>query len=198
MTAVFFQTMVFLVENGWRAGGLMLVGMGLFKSGVFSAKRSSTFYGSMVVLGAAMGLPMILFGVHRNFAAEWRLEDSFYLGAQFNYWGSLLVAGGWVGIVMLICKHGLVRPVTRTFACVGQMAFTNYLLQTVICTTIFYGHGFGLYGKVERTGQILTVFAVWIVLLVLSPIWLRNFRFGPAEWLWRSLTYMKLQPMRRV
>jgi uncharacterized protein len=77
------------------------------------------------------------------------------------------------------------------------MAFTNYLVQTVICTTIFYGHGFGLFGSVERTGQILIVLAVWALQLWYSPLWLRHFRFGPAEWLWRSLTYGRPQPMRR-
>ena len=104
---------------------------------------------------------------------------------------------GWVGLVILICKRGALRWLTRVLAAVGQMAFTNYILQTVICTTIFYGHGFGLFGKVERTGQVLIVFAVWVALLIVSPIWLRFFRFGPLEWLWRSLTYMKAQPMRR-
>ena len=86
----------------------------------------------------------------------------------------------------------------RALAATGQMAFTNYLLQTVICTTIFYGHGFGFFGKVERLGQILTVLAVWIILLQISTLWLGRFRFGPAEWLWRSLTYRKAQPMRRA
>jgi uncharacterized protein len=76
------------------------------------------------------------------------------------------------------------------------MAFTNYLLQTLICTTIFYGHGFGLYARVERTGQILIVFAVWVVVVIFSGLWLRSFRFGPFEWLWRSLTYRKRQPFR--
>jgi uncharacterized protein len=77
------------------------------------------------------------------------------------------------------------------------MAFTNYMLQTIICTTIFYGHGFGLFGHVERVGQIGIVFAVWALQLAISPIWLRHFRFGPLEWLWRSLTYLTFQPMRR-
>ena len=117
---------------------------------------------------------------------------------QFNYWGSLFVALGWVGLVMLVCKSGVAPRLTGVLAATGRMAFTNYLLQTVICTTIFYGHGFGLFGKVERLEQILIVLAVWVVLLVLSPVWLRYFRFGPAEWLWRCLTYMQAQPMRRA
>jgi len=197
LTALFFQTALFLIENVWRTGGLMLVGMGLFKLGVFSAKRSSRTYVMMIGAALFVGIPIILYGVHRNFAVEWDFESCFYLGGQFNYWGSLLVALGWVGVVMLVCKHGVATKLVRALAAAGQMAFTNYLMQTVICTTIFYGHGFGLFGKVERIGQILIVFAVWIVLLVISPLWLRHFRFGPAEWLWRSLTYMKAQPMRR-
>jgi uncharacterized protein len=76
------------------------------------------------------------------------------------------------------------------------MAFTNYLVQTFICTTIFYGHGLGLFGRATRTEQILMVFAVWAFQLIVSPIWLRYFRFGPFEWVWRSLAYMRRQPMR--
>ena len=100
-------------------------------------------------------------------------------------------------MIMLVCKLGIAGIVTRTLAAVGQMAFTNYLLQTVMCMTIFYGHGFGLFGQVERVEQFTTVLSIWIVLLIISPFWLRYFRFGPMEWLWRSLTYMKAQPMRR-
>lgn len=197
-TALFLQTWIFVMETAWRAGGLMLVGMGLFKLGVFSAKRSTGTYVMMTVVGLAVGIPLILYGVRRNFAAHWGLEACFFLGAQFNYWGSLFVASGWVGVVMLVCKSGVAPRLTRALAAAGQMAFTNYLLQTLFCTTIFYGHGFGLFGKVERVEQILIVFSIWIVLLVISPLWLGRFRFGPAEWLWRSLTYMKAQPMRRA
>jgi uncharacterized protein len=76
------------------------------------------------------------------------------------------------------------------------MAFSNYILQTVICTLLFYGHGFGLYGRVERTGQIVIVFGIWILQLMLSPLWLKFFRFGPIEWAWRSLTYGKIQKFK--
>jgi uncharacterized protein len=78
------------------------------------------------------------------------------------------------------------------------MAFTNYILQTLICTTLFFGHGFGLYGSVERTGQILIVLAIWGFQLLLSPWWLARFRYGPLEWAWRSLSYGTRQPFRRV
>lgn len=71
------------------------------------------------------------------------------------------------------------------------------LLRLSSPPTHFYWHGLDLYGSVERTGQIAIVFAVWAFQLTISPWWLKRFRFGPFEWLWRSLTYMKLQPLRR-
>ena len=77
------------------------------------------------------------------------------------------------------------------------MAFSNYILQTLLCTFIFYGHGLGLYGYVERAMQILVVFIVWVICVIFSVFWLRKFQFGPVEWLWRSLTYGKFQPFNR-
>jgi uncharacterized protein len=77
------------------------------------------------------------------------------------------------------------------------MALTNYLTQTLICTTLFYGHGLGWFQSADRLQQTLVVVAVWAIQLLWSPLWLEHFRFGPFEWLWRSLTYMKLQPLRR-
>ena len=99
-------------------------------------------------------------------------------------------------MVMLILRHTRPGALRRSLAAVGRMALTNYLLQTAICTTIFYGHGFGLFGHVSRLSQIGFVVAIWILQLVVSPIWLKHFRFGPVEWLWRTLTYRKLQPFR--
>jgi uncharacterized protein len=76
------------------------------------------------------------------------------------------------------------------------MAFSNYILTSLICTTIFEGYGFGFFGKLQRYQLYGIVLAVWAVILIISPIWLRHFRFGPLEWAWRSLTYWKKQPFR--
>ena len=77
------------------------------------------------------------------------------------------------------------------------MAFTNYILQSVLCSLIFYGFGLGLFGQLERWSQVLVVGAIWMLQLWISPLWLRYFRFGPLEWLWRSLTYFRVQPIRK-
>ncbi len=195
-TSIFHQTFLILIWYGWRVVGLMMAGMALFKWGVLSAERSNRFYTRSTVLGLGLGLPVVALGVVLNFANEWRMEFSMFNGWQFNYWGSLAVAFGYIGVVMLFCRSNRGAGLKRLFADVGRMAFSNYLLQTLVCTTLFYGHGFGLFGKVERTGQILIVFAVWIVVVLFSRVWLRSFRFGPLEWLWRSLTYRKRQPFR--
>ena len=196
--AFLMETVLFLMFLAWKAAGLMLVGMGLFKLGVFGVHRSRRFYLAMVAAAVVVGIPVIVYGVHRHFAAGWDVRYSFFIGNQYNYWGSVLVALGWVGAVMLVCQSRRLVPLTRPVAAVGRTALSNYILQSLICTTIFYGHGLGLFGSVDRVGQIGIVVAVWIVQLVISPLWLRYFLFGPMEWLWRSLTYWRPQPMRRA
>jgi uncharacterized protein len=99
--------------------------------------------------------------------------------------------------MMLASRAAALNSVTQRLAAVGRMAFTNYIMQSVICTIIFYGHGFGLFGKVPRTGQFGIVVAIWIFQLMISPVWLGYFQFGPLEWLWRCLTYWQVEPIRR-
>jgi len=79
----------------------------------------------------------------------------------------------------------------------GRMALTNYLLQSLVCTTLFYGYGVGLLGRLGAAAGLALALALWAAQLGLSVLWLRHFRYGPAEWLWRSLTYLRAQPMRR-
>ena len=196
--ALGFETLIMLFWGGWRAGGLMLVGMALYKMGVFNATCSRRFYGALIAAALLIGFPLESYGVALDFASGWAVTWSFFHGKQFNYWPSVAVSLGYVGVVMLVCQSASLRPLTRPFAAVGQMALTNYLLHTVICTTIFYGHGLGYYGSVDRLGQIGVVVGVWVVQLVVSPLWLRRFRFGPAEWVWRSLTYGERPPLRRA
>lgn len=197
MSAAFFETFLFLINFGWRSAGLILIGMALYKLGVFSAERSTKFYLAMLAIAILVGLPMVAYGVHRNEINNWSMEYSFYFGPLFNYWGSILVALGWVAAVMLVCKQKDYHGLTRPFAAAGRMALTCYLLQSIIATTLFYGHGLGRFGYFERWQQYLTVAIIWIALLIFASVWLRYFRFGPFEWLWRSLTYLKLQPMKK-
>jgi len=192
-TALQFQA--FLLISFWKVEGLMLGGIALFRMGVLSAQRPAKIYWTFIALACLVGFPLIIYGTQRDFAVGWNLRQSLFFYFQYNYWASILVSLGWVGIVMLVCqsrKAYLLKPAMA----VGRMALTNYLLDSVICTTIFYGFGLGLYGKVSRVPQLELVGAIWVFQLLISAIWLKYFRFGPVEWLWRSLTYWRLQPFR--
>src|SRR5262249_44167348 len=95
------------------------------------------------------------------------------------------------------CRAGALPALRARLAAVGQMALTNYLMTSLICTFIFYGWGLGYFARIERGPLYLFVIAIWGLQLIVSPIWLSYYRFGPVEWVWRSLTYWKRQPMRR-
>jgi len=191
------KTLYFLTFSFWREAGLMLIGIALFKLGIFGAKRPARLYATMIAVAVFVGLPITYYSVHHQIAAGWAFPDAFITGIQLNYVASLFVGLGWVGVIMLACKSSLFLPATRRLAAVGRMAFSNYIFHTLVCTTLFYGHGFGLFGKVERVGQFAIVLAIWTFQLLLSPLWLRYFYFGPLEWLWRSLTYLQWEPFRR-
>ena len=80
------------------------------------------------------------------------------MGAQWNYWGSVAAALGWIGVVLAVWKSGALRGAIARLACAGRMAFTCYILETLICTTLFYGHGLGYFGSVGRVGQVAVTF----------------------------------------
>ena len=187
--AIEMQTTVFMVETAWRVISMMLLGMFLLKKEILTARRSRQFYIRMTLLGLGLGYLLSAAGVWMNFKHGWTLEYSMFLGGQFNYLGSVAVALGYTGLVMLISKSGHFRKWVKAISGVGRTAFSNYIFQTLVCTLIFYGHGLGLYGSVERKFQLLMVVGVWIVQLVLTSLWLSRFRQGPLEWLWRRLTY---------
>ncbi len=192
------QTWGFFMFFFWRACGLMFIGMALMKLGVLSAGRSRAFYWTCALVGLGIGIPLSAYGTSVQAAHEFDLVAFYLFDCNYNYVGSVATSLAYVSIVLLISKSGILAGFRERLAAVGRMALTNYLLQTAICTTLFYGYGFGLYGRVERFAQMGIVVAIWILQLVVSPIWLRHFRFGPAEWLWRTLTYLSWQPMGAI
>ena len=191
------QTTVFVTETFWRISGLMLIGMAFYKQKVLTAKKSKKHYSKMIIYGLGLGLPLVVGGTIINFATDWTFELSFFYISQFNYWGSVLMAIGYIGIVMLAIKVSREGLLTRTLSNVGRLALTNYLLQSIICSIIFYGHGFGFFGDIDRAAQAFAVLGIWVFLMLFSTLWLKYFNFGPFEWLWRSLTYGKLQPLAK-
>ncbi|MCE7996467.1 MAG: DUF418 domain-containing protein [Roseivirga sp.] len=189
------QTVLFPTFYVWRISGLMLIGMALFKSGFLLGKSTSHSYKRVFIRAASIGLALVVCGLLFNFYHSWQLKYSMFFGAEFNYWGSLCIAMAYISGIILWIKSGKSARLRERFASVGRMALSNYLLQTLICTSIFYGFGLGMFGQVSRTGQLGIVVALWVLQLLISPVWLRYFQFGPMEWLWRSLTKMKAQPL---
>lgn len=194
--SLMIHTQAFPFMMFWRVFGLMLIGMGLMKTGFFKAAMSTKTYAVVAIVGYVIGLPLVYYGTTALAAHQYDIIYQFKIGGHFNNVGSILVALAHAGVIMILCKKGLLTgPLTR-FAAVGRMALSNYFLHTLIGTTLFFGgYGLGLFGQINRFGLFWIAVAIWILQLAVSPIWLARFRFGPFEWLWRSLSYRKKQPM---
>ena len=195
--AIALETIIFLLGLGWQITSMMLVGMGLYKSKVLTAERSIPFYKKMGVIGLCIGLGLGIIGLVQNNAHNWSCEYSFFIGSQFNFVGSLPMALGYIGILIWWYKSNGATFLSTWLAPVGRMALTNYLLQSIIGTFIFYGHGFALFGTVGQAGLWVFILGIWIFQLLFSRWWLQRFQFGPFEWFWRSLTYWKIQAFKR-
>jgi uncharacterized protein len=174
---------------------MMLIGMALLKLGVFSGARRRRFYVALMLAGYTAGLLINGYTAYRTLESHFEPINMWWNVATYDA-GRLAMALGHIGLLIVIFQAGQLRWLTSRLAAVGQMALTNYLMQSLICTTLFYGYGFGLYGKLERYQLYYVVLGVWTFQLLVSPIWLHHFRFGPMEWLWRSLTYLTWQPLR--
>lgn len=189
------QTFLFLINVIWDVGAMMLLGMAFLKWNIFDASQSLRFYLKMTALGFGIGLLVNTWEavtyVTSGFEPQWisTARPSYDIGR-------LAMAMGYIGLVMTICKLGVLSWLRHGLACVGQMALTNYLSQSLICNVIFMGFGFGLFGQLERLEIYYIVFGVWIFQIIFSIYWLKHYRFGPAEWLWRSLTYKKKQSLK--
>src|SRR5262249_40198717 len=182
---VWAHTLGFVLGGWWFAGGRMLIGMGLMKLGVFSAERSRRFYLALLLLGYGIGLPLLLFDafhqVHNNFFLGRRLWYTLDGWPTLTIYGSFPVVLGHVGAVMLVCQSGAVPWLTRRLAAVGRTALSNYLATSLVCTTLFYGYGLDFFGTIHRPLLYAIVLAIWSLQLLISPLWLEPFRFGPAE-----------------
>jgi uncharacterized protein len=202
MTGVWSQQFSLRTENAWfmqtfgvlyyglgRVGGLMLIGMALYKQGLFTGRYAPSDLLKKGLVNLLIGFSFTIYGLFFNFQHDWAFSYSQFRGMQFNYIGSVFVAIGYAQLLALVVQKQWFAAVTKRLAYVGRMAFTNYISQSIICTFIFYGFGLGLFGSVERWQQLLIVLCIWALQLTWSPLWLESFRYGPLEWLWRTLTY---------
>lgn len=185
----------------WDIVSMMLLGMALFKWGFLSNQLTTRQYAFLAVGGLLTGQTMAWFSLPYHELAlvnftTYITTNSLPVAEVLMPFERAVSAIGWASLVLLAYRSGLGMWLWAGLSAVGQMAFTNYLMQSVLCTLFFYGYGFGYYGDMKLYQLYMVVAEIWLIQLVFSTVWLKTFRFGPLEWLWRSLTYGKRQPMR--
>lgn len=173
--------------------GIMTLGMALCRSGVLAGKNSNRWY---LITGA------IALAIGATLTALWWIwtqsaEEAFIRSIRVSFvWMPGIPLGlGYGMFVIAMSKTRAMNIISTPLAAVGRMALTNYFLHTLLCTTFFYGYGFGYFASIEYPQLWIVIGAVWIVNIVFSLTWLRFFRFGPFEWIWRCMTYGKLLPI---
>ena len=175
---------------------MMLIGIAIYKWGLFSGEKPSSFYWLMVGIGYPIGIAINYYEMQLILEGKFS-TISFSESNITYYWGRFFVAMGHICLIMLFFKSSFFGWLKTSLAAVGKMALTNCPMHSVICMFVFTGAGFGLFGQLERFELLYEVFAIWIFQLVVSPIWLKYFQFGPLEWVWRRLSYMEKPDFRK-
>jgi len=176
---------------------MITLGMALYKTGVVQGNRTLSFYKTLAFIGISIGGIVTISGLVYNYQRAWDIQSFFSYGMLLKEFGSVLMTLGYVGLFIYLLQKGILSLAGQFIARVGQMALTNYLSQSIICALLFYGIGLGLYGSVSRLELIPIIIGIWIVQIVFSVVWLNHFVQGPVEWLWRSTSSLKLQPLLR-
>jgi uncharacterized protein len=182
----------------WDVLLFMFMGMAFFKNGILLGKASAAVYWIFFIDGFGLGL--LLSYLNQQSAIDNHFNEfeiSKNVSFQFYQVARVCRSLGFFALIMLMYKSGFFKWFLALFRPVGQMAFTNYLMQSLIGLLFFTGIGLSYFGKLERYELYIYTGVVWIIEIIWSHIWLRYFRFGPLEWAWRSLTYWKKQPLKK-
>ncbi|WP_086868189.1 DUF418 domain-containing protein YeiB [Kosakonia pseudosacchari] len=173
-------------QYGWQLAGLMLTGAALMRSGWLKGQFSLRHYRRTGVLLISLGLLINIPAIIAQWQLGWSYRWCAFLLQAPRELGAPLQAVGYAALAWGFWPQIYGYKLVNAIACVGRMALTNYLLQTVICITLF--NRFGLFMQFDRLQLLAFVPAVWAVNILFSLFWLRHFRQGPMEWLWRQLT----------
>lgn len=176
---------------------LIAFGMALFRSGFFSGAWARRDYWRVVLAGFGITIPLYVPLVMWIQATHF---SPVTLSATEAIHLTLLrpfLSMAWASLVILLVTSGIFTPLAVRLTAAGRMAFSNYLGTSLLTTTFFYGYGFGWFGYLSRVELYWVVLVVWAIILLWSKPWLDRFRYGPFEWLWRSLARGALQPMKK-
>lgn len=180
----------------WDSLFMMVIGIWMYRKGWLTCEASTATYIKMIVIGFGVGLGMRGYW----FYEFWQLGYSFDYAMLNMLWAQptrLFIAVGVIGAVQLFYRAAFGATIKQGIACVGQMALTSYMTHSIVFIILFYGIGFGLYNSLSGWTIFGIGLLVFVAQMIVSPIWLKHFRFGPVEWIWRSLTYGKKQPLKR-
>lgn len=184
---------------------LMLLGIALYKWGFLTMQWTDAQYKKTVWIGYGLGIPLVIYSFmfnRINFPTidafkEYAVEHAVIWVDLIYDFQRILIMMAHVALVILLYKKGYFTRLMNGLRAVGQLAFTNYVMHTIICTLVFFGYGLNQYNEWEYYQLFYLVIGIWMLQLLFSPLWLKSFLFGPLEWLWRSLTYGKMQPFKR-
>ncbi len=179
--------------------GMFLVGGALVRSGAMAAPaRFPRLFGTLrwVLLPLGLATMWLSWTVSPVMPVD-RFDAAIGLAQALWMLASGLMCLGYLGWLVALFGSRAGAGLATWLAPAGRMALTNYLMQSVVCTLVFYGYGLGWYGQMPRAWQAVFALGLFLAQVLLSHAWLARFRFGPVEWLWRSATYLRLQPMRR-
>jgi len=181
----------------WHALAMFFLGAALLKMGLFEERRRAWAV-RFALLGFGVGLPIVVGGLLARDHMP-KIAGLFLWGFTGQIGGPLMSLG-YMGAIIVIVRNarGLVAAAAGLVANAGRMALTNYLMQTIVSTAIFYHWGLAKFGTTGDAQRLGLAALIWTCQLGISTVWLKMFRFGPMEWLWRSVTYLKLQPMGRA
>ena len=178
--------MALAAQYGWQLAGLMLIGAALMRSGWLKGEFSVQHYRRSAALLLTIGWLMAIPGIAAQWLVGWEFRWSGFLLQLPRDLASPFISLGYAALCFGFWPHIGNTRFSHAIQCVGRMALSNYLLQTLICTTLFYR--FNLFLKFDRLHLLALVPAVWLVNILFSVLWLRYFPQGPMEWIWRKLT----------
>ncbi len=187
--------LVFVVMGfGWHVLAMFCIGAALFKLDYFSPRRRAWHWTSVLV-AAFVAVPLSVgSAIIQQGMGMWY---QFGVASAVAYLLGPVISLGYLSAITLLVNGGVLTAFTSLLAAAGRMAFSNYLMQSLIATAAFHHWGFGLFGSFSRSERVLFVACVYAAQLVASVLWLRWFTMGPLEWIWRAVTYLRFVPIRR-
>ncbi|MEA2080811.1 MAG: DUF418 domain-containing protein [Pseudomonadota bacterium] len=190
------QTTIFYREDVWDMSLYMFLGIILLRMGLFNERVKQSIHLTIAFFGIGIGLAVhawLNLGLYKHYLDPTHSE--YYL--IFINLGRLPFVLGYLSLIIFLFRTEALNCIGDWMVAAGRMALSNYMIQSIIGAFVFYGFGLALFNQLTRLDIALVIVLVWIFQIIFSVIWMKLFYYGPFEWLWRSLTYWRAQPLRK-